>query len=163
MLAVRERIPDDEHLVAELEGSGHSDSMTTSRRGFLGALAGGLAATFALDLEKALWVPGKKLVSIPKPRPRNAHYMGVDMVMPSGWSGLRKDIEMLKGRLQANIEEVCNREMLRPQYADLVIPDGLQLVERRVDRDSGFKWRAMVNYDISHAEQVLRVDAMFRA
>ncbi len=37
-----------------------------NRRGFLGALLG-TAAGLALDPEKLLWVPGKKLISIPKP------------------------------------------------------------------------------------------------
>ncbi len=35
-----------------------------SRRGFFGLLGG--AAALALDPEKALWVPGKKLISIPR-------------------------------------------------------------------------------------------------
>lgn len=35
-----------------------------NRRSFLTTLA----AAFALDPERALWVPGKKLISIPKPR-----------------------------------------------------------------------------------------------
>lgn len=34
------------------------------RRGFLGLLAG---AAFALDPERALWVPGAKTISIPAP------------------------------------------------------------------------------------------------
>lgn len=35
-----------------------------NRRGFIGALA---AAAFALDPDRALWVPGAKLISIPRP------------------------------------------------------------------------------------------------
>jgi hypothetical protein len=35
----------------------------TSRRGFLAALAGA-----ALDPDRLLWVPGRKLISIPTPR-----------------------------------------------------------------------------------------------
>lgn len=35
-----------------------------NRRGFLGALLGALV----LDPEKALWVPGRKLISIPTPQ-----------------------------------------------------------------------------------------------
>lgn len=38
-----------------------------NRRGFIGALA---AAAFALDPDRALWVPGAKLISIPAPRLR---------------------------------------------------------------------------------------------
>ena len=37
----------------------------TSRRAFLGALAA--SAAFALDPERALWVPGAKTISIPRP------------------------------------------------------------------------------------------------
>lgn len=36
-----------------------------NRRGFLGALM----ATMVVDPEKLLWVPGKKLISIPEPKP----------------------------------------------------------------------------------------------
>lgn len=37
-----------------------------NRRGFLGLL-GAAAAGIALDPERLLWTPGKKLISIPKP------------------------------------------------------------------------------------------------
>lgn len=39
--------------------------MTHSRRGFF-SLLGGAAAALTLDPERALWVPGKKLISIPR-------------------------------------------------------------------------------------------------
>jgi len=39
-----------------------------NRRGFLGALLGGAAAAASFDPEKALWVPGAKLISIPPPK-----------------------------------------------------------------------------------------------
>src|ERR1035438_7178131 len=39
-----------------------------SRRGFLGML-GGATAALVLDPEKALWVPNKKLISIPNTQP----------------------------------------------------------------------------------------------
>lgn len=39
-----------------------------NRRGFFGSLAA-IAATAVLDPERLLWVPGKKLISIPAPRP----------------------------------------------------------------------------------------------
>lgn len=38
--------------------------MNLSRRGFLGAIAAALVA----DPERLLWVPGKKIISIPKPQ-----------------------------------------------------------------------------------------------
>lgn len=42
-----------------------------NRRGFLSLLGAG-AAALALDPERALWVPGKKLISIPKVTATNA-------------------------------------------------------------------------------------------
>jgi hypothetical protein len=41
--------------------------MKATRRGFLGALIAGAAAA-AVDPERLLWVPGRKLISVPKPR-----------------------------------------------------------------------------------------------
>ena len=44
-----------------------------NRRGFLAALAG----AFVADPERALWVPGQKVISIPKPaieRPRLVYF-----------------------------------------------------------------------------------------
>lgn len=38
-----------------------------NRRGFLGALLGGGLGALALDPERALWAPGKKLISVPPP------------------------------------------------------------------------------------------------
>jgi hypothetical protein len=40
--------------------------MTTTRRSLFGIVGAALAAAFALDPDKALWVPGKKTISIPK-------------------------------------------------------------------------------------------------
>lgn len=44
--------------------------MSTSRRGFLGALAATVAGPMMLDPERLLWRPGAKLISIPKPAPQ---------------------------------------------------------------------------------------------
>ena len=46
-----------------------------NRRGFLSVLAAGLAA--AVDPERAIWVPGRKLISIPKPQPLVQIYFNV--------------------------------------------------------------------------------------
>lgn len=46
----------------------------TSRRGFLGAIA----AALTLDPERALWVPGKKLISVPAPRPLPSGEASID-------------------------------------------------------------------------------------
>ena len=47
-----------------------------NRRGFLTALAA-IAATAVVDPERALWIPGKKLISIPRP----------SILVTSGWGG----------------------------------------------------------------------------
>lgn len=44
-----------------------------NRRGFLGVLA----AACVLDPERALWVPGARLISVPAPRPGNC-FISVD-------------------------------------------------------------------------------------
>lgn len=48
-----------------------------TRRSFLGALA----AALVLDPEKALWLPGRKLVSIPKRRKRVNRLLTSDMIL----------------------------------------------------------------------------------
>lgn len=54
---------------------------TLNRRGFFGALAAAIAGS-TLDPEKLLWVPGRKLISIPKPIPAPilAHPTALDIV-----------------------------------------------------------------------------------
>jgi hypothetical protein len=48
-----------------------------NRRSFLALLA----ASLTLDPEKALWLPGKKLVSIPKPPTLSPRYLTSDMIL----------------------------------------------------------------------------------
>lgn len=50
-----------------------------NRRAFLGALL----AAFVVDPERLLWIPGRKLVSIPKPRPR---FLTSDMILDQALS-----------------------------------------------------------------------------
>lgn len=47
------------------------------RRGFLAALIG----SAVLDPERLLWVPGKKVISIPKPAPRK-YYWAIMVPVP---------------------------------------------------------------------------------
>jgi len=56
-----------------------------NRRAFFGALTG-IAAIAALDPEKLLWVPGKKLISIPRRAARPFLAVG-DIVQFKGWLG----------------------------------------------------------------------------
>lgn len=46
----------------------------TSRRAFFAQLASVAAAPAVLDPERLLWVPGRKLISIPRPRPIFRYY-----------------------------------------------------------------------------------------
>lgn len=60
-----------------------------NRRGFFGALAA-IAAAATLDPERLLWVPGKKLISIPAPAP--------PLVLAGGyWLTLAADGRFLRG------------------------------------------------------------------
>ncbi len=55
--------------------AGHLDQDMNTRRGFLAAMIGGAAsaaAAMTFDPERALFVPGKKLISIPKPPVKSA-------------------------------------------------------------------------------------------
>lgn len=52
-----------------------------NRRGFLSALLG-TASALALDQEKALWIPGKKLISIPK----------APEIVTTGWAGSKLQV-----------------------------------------------------------------------
>lgn len=45
-----------------------------NRRFFLASLAASVASA-ALDPERALWIPGKKLISIPKPSVHRVHHL----------------------------------------------------------------------------------------
>jgi hypothetical protein len=58
-----------------------------NRRAFFGLIGAGLAA--AADPERLLWVPGRKLISIPKPygtmRSEGSHYVSLSGIT---WDGI---------------------------------------------------------------------------
>lgn len=63
-------------MVAQLERTGYAggnEPMTTSRRDFIAVIA----AAFVVDPERMLWVPGKKLISIPE---SPGHYLTVQEI-----------------------------------------------------------------------------------
>ncbi len=65
-----------------------------NRRGFIGTLAG-FAAACMLDPERALWKPGAKTISIPKP------------VIPATWGSMRIEFNVgdeitIEGRYRVN-------------------------------------------------------------
>ncbi len=70
-----------------------------NRRSFLATIAAGLA----LDPERALWVPGKKLISIP--RPKRKLYMITDRRINKGFTSYShiaiEDEKRLIGLLQS--------------------------------------------------------------
>lgn len=65
----------------------------TSRRGFLAAVA----AAFVVDPERLLWVPGKKLISIPKPAGIPMRLMR-ELDMTTGYYYIKR-IDLYGGRL----------------------------------------------------------------
>jgi hypothetical protein len=66
-----------------------------NRRGFLVMLAGAV-----LDPERLLWVPGKKLISIPAPRKLDPFPFGVISVYPGGLACARVLQQLLNHRWQ---------------------------------------------------------------
>jgi len=48
-----------------------------NRRSFLALLA----ASLTLDPERMLWIPGRKLISVPKPRARGNRFLTSDMIL----------------------------------------------------------------------------------
>lgn len=143
-----------------------------SRRGFLGALA----AAFAGDPERLLWLPGKKLISVPAPRSRQLLYFATDVPAvccsqpgfgPFGSREFRELVEETRDRLECEIKAFCEREMVRPHFRELVlIPGTPHVVLRTVlctDHKTGFKSREQVAYDFGMGKEVLRVDALIEA
>lgn len=83
-----------------------------NRRGFFGAFAA-FAATATLDPERLLWVPGKKLISIPAP-PR---LMTVDQLLEEalrrlGYSRPLSPDQMTETFLE--MSGMVHQQMLRP-------------------------------------------------
>jgi hypothetical protein len=141
-----------------------------SRRSFLG----GLAVALALDPERLLWLPGKKVISVPAPRVRTLRHLAVDVPLspyqpccirePFGEREFRAIVETTRGQLESDIKIFCEREMVRPRFQNLEMPvDGIPYTERFTDHVSGFKSRAMVAYDLNRPQKILRVDALFEA
>lgn len=63
-----------------------------TRRGFFGLLAGA-AAGFVADPERALWVPGRRLISIPRPSIGN-RYVPEDIVSRMVLVALQNQLEV---------------------------------------------------------------------
>jgi len=74
--------------------------VSVSRRGFLAAA--GAAAVAAFDPERALWVPGKRLISIPARRPVLRQF-GADWLEFS-WVASQDNLDAAIASIRANVE-----------------------------------------------------------
>jgi hypothetical protein len=137
-----------------------------SRRSFLA----GLAAAFALDPERALFVPGKKLISVPAPRVRTLRMLGYEAPAPEDFLSLRFDqwrdiIDPLLETIEVEINHMCGDLMVRPRYVHLALPDydAVPFAERCTFFKSGFMGRTMLGADVMSGKLILRVESLFEA
>lgn len=138
-----------------------------SRRLFLE----GLAAAFAVDPERLLWLPGKKVISIPQPRVRQRHHFGKDLEITNFklcseyWppNPYRDHIEEVRDRLEAEIRSFCEQQTVRPRFLPLALPLDGAYAERCTFHRTGFISRLMICPDIRTGKLIARVDALFEA
>ena len=81
-----------------------------NRRGFIGSIAGFVAAC-TLDPELALWKPGAKLISVPKP-------VGVSLLSIAEWEGIEMQ-RLLQERYFLPAAQAIHQQMLRKYQSDL--------------------------------------------
>jgi len=135
-----------------------------NRRGFLG-LVSAIAAGAMLDPERLLWVPGRKLISIPRPIPP-MHRVGVGFELSTPMLPLEeielRYLEPAVAALEAAIQEryrVSAFEALRLPPARAV-----DLAAARRSR-LGMPLRVLIGCDVRHPDgprYVVRVDCAFR-
>jgi hypothetical protein len=137
-----------------------------SRRLFLGILG----SSTLFDPERLLWLPGKKVISVPAPRARRTRYFAVDQPMGPDWRAVLTPAEFhgriakMREQLEANIKFVCEREMVRPRFLDIDIGmGGMLYAEHTTVHATGFKSRALSEIDVLRGRGVLRVDALFES
>jgi hypothetical protein len=75
-----------------------------NRRGFLGSIGAALSVA-VLDPERALWVPGRKMISVPKP-------CGYAAFMNAQLRAMATDSRITFGQLSALLEQA----RFRPGY-----------------------------------------------
>lgn len=96
--------------------------MGMNRRGFLAALIG--AAAF--DPEKLLWVPGKKLISIPKPRALNGIRIRAGESISLHYCASHRCVPMLPSIFKVTIQEddaLSSFDLLAKLDGQLVDPE----------------------------------------
>ena len=111
--------------------------MMLSRRLFLGILG----SAVAFDPERLLWMPGKKVISVPKPHVRTLHHMTVDLLLEptylqiplSALSEFCRIKEEQRDSLECEVRAFCESKMLRPSFRDLEIPADIPYTDRITD------------------------------
>ena len=107
-----------------------------SRRQLLAALAG--AAAIAADPERALWVPGRKLISIPKPRGN---------VIITGDQFAREALEILKSGLV-----LADVRLHKPRVGDWILVDWMEPAIMQSPRRAGRLPHGL--YEINSAQRL---------
>jgi hypothetical protein len=142
------------------------EPMTPTRRGFLGAVLSTVCAAAAIDPERLVWLPGKRLISIPKPRPRSRHLIGVDMWLPKGFYLERNVYERYVAYVAPLEDELLDRirafelkHTVKARRVELEMPqygfDGTAMKSVKVPYG-----RVLTATDIVHGQLVMRADCL---
>lgn len=128
-----------------------------TRRNFLGLLSAGAAGAVAaavVDPERLLWVPGKKLVSVPKPfQPIG---LSVRFMADPGIS-YNDFIERYLAPAEACLDSAIHRlDVKRFKLAKLPLPQGDSVTfSRNIDRTRSLYG----NYDLQNIRQIVHFEA----
>lgn len=134
------------------------------RRNFLGLLSGG-AAALAIDPERLLWVPGKKLVSVPK---RLApQWFGVNFIPDDyRFDSFELRERYLKPSIEALGEYVKSLDIKRYRFQELPKPFGVEKavnIKKAWSSASGVcleNVRHITAYDLHRDRLIHRLDVM---
>jgi hypothetical protein len=124
-----------------------------NRRGFLGAVAAALVpgALFGHDPERLLWVPGKKLISVPKP--------AADGIWLSANLGYPYDRGHALDAAHALMNEWRRREAAaNTTIAPISLPHPLGLQRAEEIKLGRFPVRLVEAFDVVNSRMICRLD-----
>jgi hypothetical protein len=134
-----------------------------SRRLFLSIL--GSAAAF--DPERLLWMPGKKVISVPALRRKELRYFGRDVelgasVAPTFWGSrpCRSLCRELEDLMLEDIHARAAAEMTKPTFVELSLPFGVDRALVWSASHTGLSFRQQMEPNVMIGKLVVRVDCL---
>jgi hypothetical protein len=166
--------------------------LNLTRRSVLAGIAGSIASAFALDPERALWIPGAKLISIPKPRAPQRYRFPAQMILTEQfYNSFRKPglaaeeierdfylkcIAPLEVSVMNQVERFSNENRLRPNFvkqetdiAGVELVRGFVFGRHRSQSELQSKQhtvpngRVIIAADVRTGERILQVDCLVEA